>query len=175
MKFNNFLALLSILLILACSKADPTNPENQVFEPNPEKRARAYADKGGGIFGDINNVRKSGSTTYDFATSNVMWRATLKTLEFLPLSNADYSGGVIVYDWYSDNLNSKEQIKISVRFLNNELRSDSIEITAHKRICETLDKCIVSKLNNNFSNDIKDNILSAARSLKIEETKKERK
>jgi hypothetical protein len=104
-----------------------------------------------------------------------MWRATLKTLDFLPLSNVDYSGGVIVYDWYSENLSSKEQIKISVRFLNNELRSDSIEIIAHKRICETLDKCVVSKLNNNFSNDVKDNILSAARSLKIEEAKKEKK
>jgi hypothetical protein len=175
MKFNNFFKLLPLLFILACSKTDPTNTESQVFEPNPEKRARAYADKGGGIFGDINNVKKSGSNTYDFATSNVMWRATLKTLDFLPLSNADYSGGVIIYDWYADNLNSKEQIKISVRFLNNELRSDSIEIIAHKRICETLDKCFVSKLNNNFSNDIKDNILSAARSLKIEEAKKEKK
>lgn len=175
MKLNNFLIVLTLLFILACSKADPTDTENQRFEPSPEKRARAYADKGGGIFGDINNVKKSGSTTYDFATSNVMWRATLKTLDFLPLSNVDYSGGVIVYDWYADNLNSKEQIKISVRFFNNELRSDSIEIIAHKRICETLDKCFVSKLNNNFSNDIKDNILSAARSLKIEETKKEKK
>jgi hypothetical protein len=175
MKFINFLKLLTLLFILACSKADPVNNEGEVIDPNPKNRARAYADKGGGIFGDINNVKKSGSNTYDFATSNIMWRATLKTLNFLPLSNADYSGGVIIYDWYADNLNSKEQIKISVRFLNNELRSDSIDITAHKRICETLDRCVVSKLNNNFSNDIKDNILSAARSLKIEETKKEKK
>jgi hypothetical protein len=175
MKFNNFLKFLIVFFILSCSKTDPINTEGEIIDPNPKNRARAIADKGGGIFGDINNVKKSSSSTYDFASSNVMWRATLKTLDFLPLSNVDYSGGVIVYDWYSENLSSKEQIKISVRFLNNELRSDSIEIIAHKRICETLDKCVVSKLNNNFSNDVKDNILSAARSLKIEEAKKEKK
>ncbi len=60
----------------------------------------------------------------------------LKTLDFLPLLNADYSGGIIIYDWYSQTNNPKEQIKISVQFLSNELRSDSIKITAHKKICD---------------------------------------
>jgi hypothetical protein len=94
----------------------------------------------------------------------------LKTLEFLPLQNADYSGGVIVYDWYSDN-NSNDQIKVTVRFLSNEVRSDSVQITSHKKTCIN-EKCSVSKLNNNFSTEIKDTILTTARALKIEDAKK---
>ena len=104
-----------------------------------------------------------------------MWKATLKTLEFLPLSNTDYSGGIIVYDWYSQTNNPREQIKISVRFLSNELKSDSIKVIAHKKICDSVDKCSNSTLDEKFSNTVKENIITSARSLKVEEAKKEKK
>lgn len=104
-----------------------------------------------------------------------MWKATLETLNFLPLLNADYTGGVIIYDWYTESSNSKEQIKVTVRFLSNELRSDSIKVTAHKKICENTDKCTITVLDQRFSESIKDNIIISARSLKIEEVKKEKK
>jgi len=171
-----FFLISCFLLFFSCSeKRNPVTGEIDNIEPNADKRARAYADKGGGIFGDINNTKK-GSTTYEFSTSNVLWRATLKTLDFLPLVNADYSGGVIIYDWYSsDNKPSDEQIKISVRFLNNDVRSDSLQIISHKKICDRELKCITSKTEDKFSNEIKERILNAARLLKIEETKKEKK
>jgi hypothetical protein len=169
------ITLIPLLIFLTnCSKTESTTGEIIRIEPNPDKRARDFVDKEGGIFGDINN-RKSGSTTVDFASSNVMWRATLKTLDFLPLSNTDYSGGIIIYDWYSQENNPREQIKISVRFLSNELRSDSIKITAHKKICDSADKCSNSTLDEKFSNTVKENIITSARSLKIEEAKKEKK
>jgi len=104
-----------------------------------------------------------------------MWRATLKSLEFLPLLNADYAGGVIIYDWYSESQNPQEQVKISIQFLSNELRSDSIKITAHKRICDNINRCINSAIDKKFNDDIKENIISTARSLRIEEAKKEKK
>ena len=85
--------------------------------------------------------------------------------------NADYSGGVIIYDWYSEK-NTKEQIKVSIRFLSNELRSDSIQVIAHKKTCDTLENCSTQKLDNKFTLEIKDQILTNARSLKIEEDKK---
>ena len=169
---NNILFLL-LIFFLGCSKTDPLGNE-RIIEPDPVKRARAEADKGGGIFGDINN-RRSGSTTFEFASSNVLWRATLKSLDFLPLLNADYGGGIIIYDWYSQTNNPKEQIKISVQFLNNELRSDSIKIIAHKKICETAERCSNSTLDQNFANSVKDSIMTSARTLKIEEAKKEKK
>ena len=173
-KMKIFLSLLFCIFILNCSKTDPVTGEKILIEPDPQKRAREFADKGGGIFGDINN-KKSSSTSVDFASSNVMWKATLKTLEFLPLSNTDYSGGIIVYDWYSQTNNPREQIKISVRFLSNELKSDSIKVIAHKKICDSAEKCSNSTLDEKFSNTVKENIITSARLLKIEEAKKEKK
>ena len=168
---NSILYLLLIFICFACAKTDPITGEKILIEPSPDKRAREAADKGGGIFGDLG--RGKTSNTFDFATSNPLWRATLKSLDFLPILTSDYSGGIIVYDWYAENLNSKEQIKISVKFLSNELRSDSIQISAHKKICDENNKCFISKLNGNFSNEIKDTILTTARILKIEESKKD--
>ena len=174
-KTKNTLYFLIVLFFLnACQKVDPSTGEKILIEPDPYKRAREFADKGGGIFGDINRIGKNGGS-FEFASSNVLWRATLKSLDFLPLLNADYSGGVIIYDWYSQTNNPKEQIKISVQFLNNELRSDSIKITAHKKICEGADRCSNSTLDQNFANTIKDSIITSARALKIEEAKKEKK
>ena len=59
-----------------------------------------------------------GSTNYEFSTSNPMWRASLEVLDFLPLATVDYSGGVIISDWYTDN-DPNEALKITVRFLDN--------------------------------------------------------
>ena len=175
-KIKKLLSALFLLLTINCAKNDPVSGEKILIEPNPDKKAREFADKGGGIFGDINKVGKgSGGGSFEFASSNVLWRATLKSLDFLPMLNADYSGGIIIYDWYSQTNNPKEQIKISVQFLNNELRSDSIKIIAHKKICETTERCSNSTLDQNFANSIKDSIIASARTLKIEEAKKEKK
>ena len=176
MKLKIYFIITIFLLVLSCSsnKTDPVTGKDTTTEVDAQKRTREAAKQGGGIFGDINN-RKTSSTTFDFATSNILWRATLKSLDFLPLLNADYTGGVIIYDWYSQTNNPKEQIKISVQFLNNELRSDSIKITAHKKICETIERCSNSTLDQNFANSIKESIITSARTLKIEEAKKEKK
>ena len=171
-----FKAVIAIFLIFlsSCAKTDPIKGEKVNIEPDPQKKAREFAGKDGGILQGI-GIGNKPSNTVEFANSNVMWRATLKSLDFLPMLNADYSGGIIIYDWYSQTNNPKEQIKISVQFLNNELRSDSIKITAHKKICETIERCSNSTLDQNFANSIKDSIIASARSLKIEEAKKEKK
>jgi hypothetical protein len=162
--------MLSLVFLLSCAKKDPSTGEVINYEPSLKKRQEEAVAKGQGIFGDINNIGKK-SNTFEFATSNVLWRATLKSLDFMPMINADYSGGVIVYDWYSENLNSNEYIKITVRFLNNELKSNSIQIITHKKNCENSEKCKTSKMNEEFSNNIKDKILDTARRMRIEEEK----
>lgn len=168
--------LVVALLVVNCSKVDPITGEKILIDPNADRKATAFRDQGGGIFGNIGSGGAgSKNTNLEFANSNVLWRATLKSLDFLPLLNADYSGGIIIYDWYSQTNNPKEQIKISVQFLNNELRSDSVKITAHKKICETLERCSNSNLDQNFANSIKESIIASARTLKIEEAKKEKK
>ena len=170
--FRLIIFLIFLVLASHCARVDSVTGEKVLEETDTRKKSREFVDKQGGLFGEIGK-NKSG-TTFDFATSNILWRATLKSLDFLPLVNADYSGGVIVYDWYSENLNSKEQIKISIRFLSNELRSESIQISSHKKICDENNKCSISKLSENFSNEIKDTILLTARNIKIEEAKKEK-
>jgi hypothetical protein len=166
-----------ILFVFSCSKTDPVSGEKVLIETNPQAKAREAVDKGGGIFGDVlKGGKTSSSNTYDFSSSNVLWKATLKALDFMPLVNADYQGGIIIYDWYSDNENYKDQIKITVRFLSNELRSDSINITAHKKICEeNATKCKIIKTTDNLSNEIKNTILTSARTLRIEEEKSKNK
>ena len=103
-KIRLFLILIGLLFINNCAKVDPVTGEKVVIEPDTKKRAEAVARENS-IFGNIGGSGKT-SNTFDFATSNVLWRATLKSLDFLPLINADYTGGVIIYDWYSENENS---------------------------------------------------------------------
>ena len=174
-KNSSTLSLLFFLFLLSCGKTDPITGEKILIEPNPSIKARKSADEGGGIFGDIGKRNAIQNSSINFANSNILWRSTLKSLDFLPLLNTDYSGGIIIYDWYSQTNNPKEQIKISVQFLDNELRADSIKITAHKKICETIERCSNSTLDQNFANSIKDSIIASARTLKIEEAKKEKK
>ena len=171
---KSLLIISIILLTLSCAKTDPITGEKIIIEPDPAKKARDAVARGGGLFGEIGGQKSSGQTI-NFGTSNVLWRATLKSLEFLPLISSDYSGGILIYDWYSQSNNPKEQIKISVQFLNNELRSDSIKVTAHKRICENVDKCSNLIVEQKFIDTVKDNIIAVARSIKIEEAKKEKK
>lgn len=175
MNFNIFFKFLFILLLFtSCSKKDPITDENKYIEPDLKKRLEQARDKDGGIFGNIGK-RSNEQSAVDFKSSNVLWRATLKSLEFLPLMNADYSGGVIIYDWYSNPNKPLEQIKISVQFLNNELRSDSIKIIAHKKICENINKCSNLEIDQQFASSVKESIINSARLLKIEEAKKEKK
>jgi hypothetical protein len=174
MRFIGTFILLIFIVVLNGCKNSKENPDFEQIpvEPDPFKRAKQAAEKGGGIF---NLEKRDQGSIVNFSNSNVLWRATIKTLDFLPLANADYSGGIIIYDWFSQANNPKEQIKISVQFLSNELRSDSIKITAHKKICESNDRCSNSTIDQNFANSIKDSIIFSARTLKIEETKKEKK
>jgi hypothetical protein len=165
------LIFLTIFIFLSnCTKTDPVSGEKETIETDIRKKTEQARDKSGGFFGDIG--KKSSGTTFEFATSNVLWRATLQSLQFLPLVNADYAGGIIIYDWYSDNLNASEQVKVSIRFLNNEIRSDSIQVLTQKKTCDSNGKCLISQGNEIFSRNIKDSILNSARLIKIEELKK---
>lgn len=162
---------LIFLFVLSCSKVDPVTNEKILIDPNEKNRAREAARKDGGLLGDVLG-NKNKQTNFEFSTSNVLWRATLKNLDFLPLMNADYSGGIIIYDWYSDK-DDKQLIKVSVRFLSNELRSSSVVVSGHKKICNDLGKCIVEKLDNKFTDEIKESIITSARQIKIEDAKKD--
>ena len=139
-KFIIFLLVIVSILLSGCNK------NSKKFDPNrpltaEEKRKKNIEEGSGVSLGNL--LGKARGTNYEFSSSNPMWRASLETLDFLPLSTVDYSGGVIITDWYSDESNT-DQIKITVRFLSNEIRSDSLKIIVHKKKCNQNDNCKTS-------------------------------
>ena len=103
---------------------------------DPNERVKKILEQGKGFRIDDFGNKKGGGGTFEFASSNELWRASLDTIDFMPLSSANYSGGIIITDWYSDNENLNESIKISIRFLTNEVRSDALDIKIFYKKCE---------------------------------------
>ena len=139
---------------------------------NLKKRAEEY--EGGIIFGKKGIFNGGGGSAAQFAAENVLWRASIETLDFVPLITANYSGGIIITDWYS-NSKSNDSIKIQVNFKSNELKASSLQIKSFKKVCGQLNQsCKISNLNNNFNSKIKNQILETAKNIKIklEENKK---
>ena len=132
-------------------------------------RALKNIQEGRGL--SLKNLRDR-KTTYEFSSSNPMWRATLEILDFLPLSTVDYSGGVIISDWYGDQSSQNDSIKISVIFLSNEVQSNSLNIIVHKRSCSTPTKCSVKKIKSKIEEELKISILRKAALLEKADKKK---
>ena len=98
---------------------------------------------------------------FEFASSNELWRASLDIIDFMPLVSANYSGGIIITDWYSEN-NSDESIKITLRFLSNEVRSDAVDIKIFYKTCNNLMNCKISERHGNLKDELKKEILKKA-------------
>ena len=126
---------------------------------NARDRARKNVSEGKGI--SLGNLGKS-KTSYEFSTSNPMWRASLEILDFLPLLTVDYSGGMIITDWYNDTDNSKDSIKITVRFLSNEIQTNSLKIIVHRRSCESANNCRINKIDSKIEGELTRSILAKA-------------
>ena len=129
--------------------------------PNSKERVKKNLEEGKGL-----SMQKlmggAGGTNYQFASSNPMWRATLEILDFLPLANVDYSGGIITTDWYNEGTASDESIKITVRFLTNEIRSDGLRIIVHKKRCNVQQQCSVKKISSSLEQELQVAILKKA-------------
>ena len=130
--------------------------------PNSKERVKKNLEEGKGFsFGKAMSGGSAG-TSYQFASSNPMWRATLEILDFLPLANVDYSGGIITTDWYNEGTSLDESIKITVRFLTNEIRSDGLKIIVHKKRCNIQQKCTVKKISSTLEHELQIAILKKA-------------
>ena len=129
------------------------------FPPEPQKRVQKNIEEGRGF--KIFDPNKKNAGVFDFASSNELWRASLEVIDFIPLVSANYSGGIIITDWYTDNSN-KESIKITIRFLSNEISSTSIDIKIFKKYCETIDNCKTQEETGTLVTEIKKKILQRA-------------
>jgi len=143
--------------------------------PNSKERVKKNLEEGKGM--SIGKMLKGGSggTNYQFASSNPMWRATLEILDFLPLANVDYSGGIITTDWYNEGTALDESIKITVRFLTNEIRSDGIRIIVHKKRCNLEQNCKITKISSAIEQELQVAILKKATLFEREYNKNKKK
>ena len=147
--------------ISSCGLYAPSDA--RTVSPSSKERVKKNLEEGKGIsFGKMMDGRGSGGTNYQFASSNPMWRATLEILDFLPLANVDYSGGIITTDWYSEGTSLDESIKITVRFLTNEIRSDGLRIIVHKKRCDIQQQCSIKKITSTLEQELQVAILKKA-------------
>jgi len=130
--------------------------------PNSKERVKKNLEEGKGLSLGKMMGGGTGGTSYQFASSNPMWRATLEILDFLPLSNVDYSGGIITTDWYNEGTALDESIKITVRFLTNEIRSDGLKIIVHKKRCNIEQSCSITKISSALEHELQVAILKKA-------------
>ena len=177
-KYFNFLIIIALASLLSLSLngcqrlKDFHKPVDLRETPlDPDERARRNISEGRGI-----SLKGLGNknTTYEFSTSNPLWRASLETIDFIPLTTVDYSGGIIITDWYSDDSNPNEAIKITLRFLSNEIQSNSLKIIIHNKNCGPSESCSIKEIESNIKFELQKTILSKAAQL-VKKPKEEKK
>ena len=145
----------------------PTNANDRVQKNLEEGRRIKFG-----------NIGKGGSGKFEFASSNEMWRATIDILNFVPLNNVDYGGGIVITDWYSELNEDNSAIKIMVQFLSNDVRADGIKITVYNKTCKIKNgsnNCSTNINDSGIGQELKLAILKKASKLKNESDTKEAK
>ena len=172
-KFITFFSIIAFLLN-SCSYFGNKRAEESKKEVTEKKKrispnVRDRLGESQGVI--LRNNKKKGSL--DFASSNPLWQASLRVLDFMPLDNASYSGGVIVTDWYTgENGDTSEQIKITVKFISKEVKPSSFEVTTFKKICKSFNSCKVTPGSKDVNSKLKDKIIQVARDINIKNLKK---
>jgi len=162
MRLLKILLLLQLIISLnSCGPLAYKKVDSKKISNDPDERVKKNIEEGKS-FRILGEKKFGGATTFEFASSNELWRATLDTIDFMPLTTANYSGGIIVTDWYSDNQNLNENIKITIRFLTNEIRSDALDLKIFYRNCDTSNKCKIIEKEGNLSKELKKEILKKA-------------
>ena len=164
--------IISSFLLNSCGGKIP-GADARKYPADPAERVKQNLEQGKG-FRLMDTMGNKGSGVFEFASSNEMWRASLDTIDFMPLASVNYSGGIIITDWYSTDQNSNESIKISIRFLSNEIRSDALDIKVFNKKCLDLSNCKISKKDGNLIPELKEKILKTA-AIYVEEKEKKKK
>ena len=163
MKINILLSLILVVFLASCKNGKLPGGDARKFPDDPKLRVKKNLEEGRGfrLNDAMGNMSRGG--VFEFASSNALWRASLDVIDFMPLISANYSGGIIITDWYSDNTNSNESLKISIRFLTNEIRSDAIDVKVHNKVCSNdLLKCEIIQTDGVLVTEIKRKILKQA-------------
>ena len=168
-----FILILSSILLNSCGGKLP-GADARKYDPDPAKRVAKNIEEGRG-FKLLDTEKFKGAGVFEFATSNELWRASLDIIDFMPLGSVNYSGGIIITDWYSTDASSNESIKISIRFLSNEIRSDALDIKVFNKKCLVQSNCVISEKTGNLASKLKGKILKTAALYEIEKKQKPKK
>ena len=164
--FTKLILFSSLFILVSCAVPNFMKP-SKIDKDDPvssKERARKNVTEGKAV--SLKGMTKGGrGTSFEFSSSNPLWRASLETIDFMPLVTVDYSGGIIITDWYTDSSNTDESIKITVKFLSNEIRSDAIKIIVYKKNCKAFENCQANSLNGNIKDELKIAILRKASQL----------
>ena len=153
----SFIGLVFLIFLNSCAGGMP-GADAKKFPPNPDERIKKNLEEGRGF--RLDNAFKKKGGDFEFASSNELWRASLDILDFMPLLSANYSGGIIITDWFSRD--NKDSIKITLRFLTNEVRSDAIDIKIFYKKCNLEMNCTISQQEGNLEKELKKEILKKA-------------
>ena len=170
---KNITILIAVALILSnCKGGKLPGADARKIPYDPKERVKRNLEQGKGFrIGSVIDTNQRGGN-FQFASSNELWRASLDVIDFMPLASANYSGGMIITDWYMDSSNPNESIKITIRFLTNEIRSDSIAIKTFYRTCKNINECFVIEKKGSLSQELRKEILKLATKYKKETDEK---
>jgi len=158
---NTALFIFLALILASCNGKMPGADARKVSY-DPKERVKKNLEEGRGFRLGETFAGNKGSGNFEFASSNELWRASIDTIDFMPIATANYSGGILITDWYSDNQNSNESIKVSIRFLTNEVRSDALDVKIFYKNCKTIVNCSIVEQKGNLKNEITREILKKA-------------
>ncbi len=160
-----FLVLMLSALVSGCAGSTPPT------EDDLKDREQLRREGGGKIFGDDAFVFGSGSKKEEggvgIAVNSFLWRASLDTISFMPLSSADPFGGVIITDWYTTPDSTRERLKVQVYILDRQLRSDGLRVSVFRQTLDDAGAWIQSTVNKQTIVDLENAILTRARQLRI--------
>ena len=168
-----FILILSSFILNSCGKLPGADARK--YDPDPKKRVAKNLSEGRGfrLSDSMNKSRRGG--VFEFASSNELWRASLDTIDFMPLASVNYSGGIIITDWYSTDQSSNESIKISIRFLTNEIRSDALDIKVFNKKCLAELNCVISERKGDLIIELREKIIKTAALYKTQKETKNTK
>jgi hypothetical protein len=171
-------ALIVVLLLppflAACSSTPEVDSANYPMDSRETQRARKEARGSGSIFGKdgiilFGKKKEDGGAGTGVAVNSFLWRASLDTLSFMPLSAADPFGGVIITDWYTPPETPDRRFKANAYILDRDLRADGIRVTLFQQRRETSGSWVDTAVDGQTAKDLEDAILTRARQLRVEQ------
>ena len=168
-----FILILSSIFLNSCGGKIP-GADARKYPDDPAKRVAKNIEEGRSFrVKDLGKGNSSG--VFEFASSNELWRASLDIIDFMPLTSVNYSGGIIITDWYSTDQSSNESIKISIRFLSNEIRSDALDIKVFNKKCLSQLNCVITEKKGTLTTELKEKILKTAALYEVQKKAKNSK